>query len=160
MNSACIIAACAANARAAQKKKDLKLYAHYFDKDFEIYYKIKFRMYLHFNPIEAIKPSEQEYLFGSVYAPFKAKTLQKVSIPPMSLAKEHIFLIHESRCPSGPDKFVKDNTKRFEETSIWKAAKEELTKKYIDDVTEKYGVTLDNSYLNYSVQYCWEVDCG
>ncbi len=156
MNSACIIAACAASARRQQESKN---YSQYFTKDLELYYRVNFRMYVHFNSIKAIRPTE-DVLIGSIYAPFKVTMIEPVTIEACSVAKQHSFSLRASKCPKGPDAYVKENLNKYTSSGIWQIAKKEIIDKYKQDIKDKYNIILDDSYLSYSIQYCWEIDCA
>lgn len=155
MNSACIIAACAAGARRRNEQKN---YSQYFDSNLELYYKVNFRMYIHFNRVKAIRPTEDVYI-GSIYAPFKAIMIEPVLIEACSVAKQHTFSLAASKCPNGPDKYIEENLEKYISSTIWKIDRDEIIEKYKQDIKNKYNIILDNSYLDYSVQYCWEIEC-
>ena len=57
MNSACIIAACAANARARKKEEPVHISTE------ELYYKVILRKYYYFKPLNII--NDIEIAFGS-----------------------------------------------------------------------------------------------
>ena len=156
MNSACIIAACAASARRQQESKN---YSQYFTQDLELYYRVNFRMYVHFNSIKAIRPTE-DVLIGSIYAPFKVTMIEPVTIEACSVAKQHSFSLRVSKCPKGPDAYIKENLNKYTSSGIWQIAKKEIIDKYKQDIKDKYNIILDDSYLSYSIQYCWEIDCA
>jgi hypothetical protein len=157
MNSACIIAACAANARR-NNDKGHNMYAHYFTKDYEFYYKVHFRMYLHFMPVSFVKYDKEVYL-GSIFAPYKQFALETATTEPRSIAKQWTFSIKASKCPKGPDKYVKDNLEQFTSSDVWKYSKEELIEEYVTEMQNKYNILIDKSALDYTVQYCWNVVC-
>ena len=156
MNSACIIAACAANARRHNEQSTPK---EYLTKKLEVYYKVRFRMYLHFNSITTIIPSAEEVFVGSIFAPVKVHELKTITIPASTIAREHIFSVAASKCPNGPDRYVEDNLERFKNSLVWSFYKHELTDKYKADVKDKFGVTLEDSAVDCTIQYCWEIDC-
>ena len=65
MNSACIIAACAAASRANQNNG----YSYVTGgKGFEVYYKVKLRKYYHFKDMILLS-SVDDFYTGSIYAP-------------------------------------------------------------------------------------------
>jgi hypothetical protein len=157
MNSACIIAACAAGAHNRQKKNH-NMYTQYFDKNFEIYYKVNFRMYLHFLPITYVKHTNEVYL-GSIYAPYNQIALETVCTEPKSIAKQHSFTIRANKCPNGPEAYIKDNLEKFTSSDIWKQYKEELINVYLVEMQEKYNIIIDRTALDYTEQFCWNIEC-
>ena len=157
MNNACIIAACAVNSR--NQKKAHNMYAHYFDKDFEIYYHINFRMYLHFRPITVVAPTGETFYIGSYYAPVLMNEIKPITLEAQSIAKQHTFSLKASKCKNGPDKYIEEHIDDFTSSQIWGYAKEEIISMYLDKVNKKYNIDLDKSSLDYTTQYCWEVEC-
>lgn len=156
MNSACIIAACAA---AAHRNNNTQNPAQYVtNKDFDIYYKVAFRMYLHFNPIYVIAPVEKVFL-GSVFAPYEELRIEPKQVPATTIAKERTFMINAKKCPKGPDAFVKENLEQFQASEIWASEKDSIINQYLSEIEERYNIKLDKEYshLDYSVQFCWEV---
>ena len=154
MNSACIIAACAASARANQQKNNYKQYVT--SKDCETYYKVNFRMYLHFNPITIVTPVEKVYL-GSVFAPYEVTSIKPVKVPATTIAKARSFSVQAKKCVNGPDQYIKDNISRFESSEIWEAEKAKIEFEYLNDIEKRYNVILDRNSLDYSVQFCWDI---
>lgn len=158
MNSACIIAACAANSRNNPINRGPWMYTACIDNKLEIYYKINFRMYFHFNSIRVVRPVEEAYT-GSVYAPVKTLFVQPVIVNARTIAKAYSFSVIASKCPNGPDKYVEDNLERFTNSAVWESAKEEIINEYLENIKQKYNIILDKNSLDYSIQYCWDVDC-
>lgn len=154
MNSACIIAACAANARARQQKDNYKQYIT--NKDFEVYYKVNFRMYLHFNSITIVSPTEKAYL-GSIFAPYEVTCVKPVKVPATTIAKARTFSVQAKKCVNGPDQYVKDNLSRFENSEIWESEKFKIESEYLNDIEKRYNIILDRSSLDYTVQFCWDI---
>ena len=155
MNSACIIAACAANARRINQQH--QNYTQYLSRDFDLYYKINFRMYVHFRPIKIIKPEGDDYI-GSVYAPFRATLMVPAQIEAKTVAKQRTFKVKANDCLNGPYKYVKDNLERYTSSDLWQLDKEDIINNYIEEVQKEHNIILDKSYLDYTIQHCWEVD--
>ena len=61
MNSACIIAACAAASRAAQQSKSNSYFSD--GKGFEVYYKVKLRKYYYFEAMTLISFVDNNLLY-------------------------------------------------------------------------------------------------
>ena len=154
MNNACLITACAVASH--NRNKVHNNYAHWVDRNFDIFYKVHFRMYLHFNSFDAIVPCENTVdIFTGIisFAPLK-----RVHIAPQSLAKQYTFTLYDSKCPNGPDEYIKTNIEKYINSDIWEFSKNEIINTYVEDVKSKYNITLDKSALDYNIQYCWEVE--
>ena len=155
MNSACIIAACAAHAR----NTTIKPVTQQLTEDLEIYFTVKFRYYLHFNQIKTVKPNgaKMGIFNNSEYAVSDMSIICPVIIPATTLAEERQFTFRKSQCPKGPDAFIKEHLEEFTQSGIWLLSQDNLVYKYIDDVQKKYGILLDRSAVDFSTQFCWEV---
>jgi hypothetical protein len=159
MNSACIIAACAANGRATTTKQSHNNYAHYFTKDFELYYVIKLRKYYHFEPMTLVTPEESPCYIGSIYAPVKLDVMLKpVFLDAKTIAIEHQFSIRADKCVGGVDDFVKNNLERLTTSGVWYDSDDQVLNKYISEINRKYNIDLDRSSLKYTNQFCWEIE--
>lgn len=152
MNSACLIAACASSSRNTNPDK----YVTYTTFNYEWLYKVKFRMYIHFNPINVVRPIEDGY-FGSIYAPIKTTFIDTVIVEPKTVAQEYGFFISSEKAKPNIDKYIEANIERFTGSSLWDIYKTETINKYIEDIKKKYNVIVDESSLDYSIQYIWEV---
>lgn len=154
MNSACIIAACAAASRAAQqsnKKANVSAV-----NNIEIYYKVKLRKYYYFDAMTLVSFVDNCYT-GSIYAPVITPYFKPVKVPARTVAVEHIFTVPASKCPKGIDHYIKENLKTFDESPIWKSYDNQVIFKYIDELNEELRIDLDPSSLTYKSQFCWEV---
>lgn len=157
MNSACLIAACAVNSRRNNEHKYIK----HIDKELNFYYGVKYRMYLHFNSVEAIIldkiNSNLSPTFGD-FIPQSCCLTKRITIEPKTICKQHTFSINSKKCPAGIDDYIKDNKSEFEDSSIWDIDKYELINMYKKWVEDKYNVILDDSYLDYNIQFCYEIE--
>ena len=156
MNNACIIAACAVSAR----KRNSNYYNRYFDKNFEVYYKVKLRKYYHFEPMTLVKANYEPCYVGSIYAPICQSEVQvtPVQVEAKTIAVERIFTVYSKNCPNGIDKYVEDNLDRFAESGLWYMSDREVIYTYIDELNKKFNIELDKNSLKYTTQYCWEVE--
>ena len=156
MNAACLIAACAVNARRRKPEH----YNVYFDKDFQFYYKVKLRKYYHFDNTTLVKANYEPCYMGSIYAPFCQSEVQitPVQVAAKSIAVEKIFTVYSKNCPNGIDSYMEDNLDKYIESSIWYASDSEVLYTYIEALNNKYNIDLDKSSLKYTTQYCWEVE--
>ena len=157
MNSACLIAACAVNSRRNNEYK----YKKYIDKELNLYYIVKYRMYLHFNSIEAIildkiNSNLSPRLDG--FIPQGCSLTKRVKIEPRTICKQYTFSVDSKKCYTGIDDYIKDNKSKFEDSSIWDMYKYELINMYKKWVEDKYNVVLDDSYLDYNIQFCYEIE--
>ena len=155
MNSAAIIAACAVTAR---KRNENALYKRYFDKDLEFYYRVFFRKYLHFNSIKVVIPNNEPLINSEGIIAQSMTALKTIEVEPKSIAKQYTFTVRASKCPNGIDDYIEDHIKEFEDSGVWGSAEDEIINKYLEEFENKYGYILDKSYLDYNVQYCWEVE--
>lgn len=153
MNSACIIAACAAHAR----NNTIKPVTQQLTEDLEVYFTVKFRYYLHFNQIKTVKPNKVKMDIFNNSAYTDMSIICPVDIPATTLAEERQFTVRKSRCPKGPDAFIKEHLEEFAQSGIWLLSRDKLVYKYIDDVQRQYGILLDKSAVDFSTQFCWEI---
>ena len=160
MNSACLIAACA----AANRHNHEQYYKQYVylnsNCDITVYYKVRFRKYFHFNPITLAVPENKlcslkythDYLLQYDIA-FKT-----ITVEPKSIADELTFTISSFKCKNGVDNYIKEHIKDYENSELWELHKDRIINTYIDEIKKKYNVEIDKSYLDYNIQYCWEVE--
>ena len=157
MNSACLIATCAA---ASRRNNNHNMYAHYIDRDFNIYYRFKIRKYYHFEPMMIVKPTYEPCYMGSIYAPFCQSQVQltPIKVDAKTIAVEHSFSVYEKNCPDGVDTYIKDNLERLLNNGVWYDSDRQALDLYITELNRKYNIDLDKSSLRYTNQYCWEVE--
>jgi hypothetical protein len=151
MNSACLIAACAANARARRKEEPV-----YIPTD-ELYYKVTLRKYYYFKPATIICPTEQ-----SDYPVLNDDIIPVREITPVVLgtrtyAMSSSFSVKESLCHNGIDEYIKNNLDRITSTDEWKARHAQVLADYRSAVKQEYEIDIDPAYLNYTTEYYWEV---
>ena len=157
MNNACLIAAAAVIAR---RNNGHNMYAHYLDRDFNIYYRFKIRKYYHFEPMMLVKPTYEPCYVGSIYAPILQSEVQltPVQVEAKSIAIEHCFSIRADKCTNGVDNYIKDNLERLTTSGVWFDSDRQAFDLYITELNRKYNINLDKSSLRYTNQYCWEVE--
>ena len=157
MNSACLIAAAAVTAR---RNNSHNMYAHYFDRDFDIYYRFKIRKYYHFEPMVLVKPTYEPCYMGSIYAPILQSEVQltPIEVDAKSIAVEHSFSVYEKNCPDCVDNYIKDNLERLTNSGIWYDSDRQALDLYVNELNRKYNINLDKNSLKYTNQYCWEVE--
>ena len=154
MNNACLIAACAA---ASRRNQNPRLYTTYIDFKDNTYYKVNFRMYLHFNPIMIVCPEEEGYV-GSYFAPVLTNFIKTVQLESKTIAQQHSFMINSKKCKNGIDKYIENNLESFTGSTIWNLYRNEIIDKYVTDINRKYNIELDKSSVDYSIQFVYEVD--
>lgn len=156
MNSACIIAACAANSR----KRNEHFYNQYFDKDFELYYRVKLRKYYHFEPMTLVKANYGPCYVGSIYAPILQSEVQlkPVKVEAKSIFVERQFTIRADKCTNGVDNYIKENLVNFTTSGIWFDSDRQALDLYVTELNERYNIDLDMNSLKYTNQFCWEVE--
>ena len=152
MNSACIIAACAANARARKKEEHVHIQAE------ELYYKVNLRKYYYFKPAVMLTPTE-----STNYPKLYEDVIPVIETTPIVLGAKtsaiaSSFSIKESLCPKGIDNYIKNNLDHITSTNEWKAMHDKVLADYISDVKKQYDVDIDPVYLNYTTEYYWEVN--
>lgn len=157
MNNACLIAAAAVTAR---RNNSHNMYAHYFDRDFNIYYRFKIRKYYHFEPMMLVKPTYEPCYIGSIYAPICQSEVQltPIKVEAKTIAVEHLFSVYEKNCPDGIDNYIRDNLERLVNSGVWYDSDRQALDSYINELNRKYNINLDRSSLRYTNQYCWEVE--
>lgn len=152
MTSACLIAACAANARAHKKEEPKQVSTE------ELYYKVALRKYYYFKPLNIIphfEPTGFPELGRTTEPP--AVVISPVAIDAMTSAIATSFSVKESLCPNGIDEYVRSNLDRIMATSEWKARHAQVLTDYIYTIKNQYNIDIEPQYLNYTTEYYWEV---
>jgi hypothetical protein len=116
-------------------------------------------MYLHFKPIDIVAPTGEDNYIGSIYAPVIQRELKRVHIDAQSIMYPWSFSVRADKCSNGIDDYIQEHISEYENSSIWELGKEEILNKYLDEIKRKYNVILDKNSPDYTIQYCWEVDC-
>lgn len=157
MNSASLLGAAAVTTR---RNNGHNRYAHYFDREFDIYYRFKIRKYYHFEPMMLVKPTYEPCYVGSIYAPICQSEVQltPIKVDAKTIAVEHSFSVYEKNCPNGIDNYIKDNLERLINSNIWYDSDRQAFNLYVTELNRKYNINLDKGYLRYTNQYCWEVE--
>jgi hypothetical protein len=144
MNSACIIAACAANARVRKKEAHVHIPVE------ELYYKVSLRKYYYFKPMawsSPIRYNEYTNTFSMSTTEIEARTFAIASS----------FSVRASKCPNGIDEYIKSNLDTITATDEWKAQEEKVLADYVSEIKKWYNIVLDSEVLNYTTEYYWEV---
>ena len=149
--SACIIAACAANARARRKEEPVRIPAE------ELYYKVTLRKYYYFRPAAITCPIET-----TNYPVLNDDIIPVMEITPVALgAKTYAisasFSVKESICHNGIDEYIRNSLDKITSTDEWKARHVKTLHDYCSAVKQEYDIDLDPAYLNYTTEYYWEV---
>jgi hypothetical protein len=149
--SACIIAACAANARARKKEGPVHIPTE------ELYYKVTLRKYYYFKPTTVIGK-----WLGTQYPVLNDGDIPVVEITPTAIdAKTYglasSFSVKESMCPNGIDEYIKNNLDNITSTYEWKVQHARVLAGYCSDIKLEYGVDIDPAYVDYTTEYYWEV---
>ena len=152
MNSACLIAACAANSRARRKDEE-KAKSPVED----LYYKVTLRKYYRFDPLsladftthicEPAKPN-------TYAAPMPIKI---VNIDSRSSAVQQSFSVRASKCPEGIDNYIKENLAQITSSDDWLELDKQVINDYIKYVDLMYNIKLHAEDVLYITEYYWEV---
>ena len=142
--SACIIAACAANARARRNGEPVSLPVE------EYYYKVAIREYNHFKPMQMSLPLEYNESSNTY-------SMRAVSIAPSTIAFVGGITVKESMCHNGIDAYIRDNLDRITAMDEWKARHAEMLADYCSSLKQEYGIDIDHTSLDYTTEYYWEV---
>lgn len=158
MNSACIIATCAASRHNREEH-----YAQYAcldaTSDISVYYNVMVRKYFHFNSISITIPEIDCLAVRCGDNISKCDTfLKRVTLEPKTIAKQYSFCLPANKCKNGVDNYIKEHISEYENSTIWKLFDDEAINMYLDEVKRKYNIELDTSALDYNTQYCWEVE--
>ena len=144
MNSACLIAACAANARARRKEEPAHVPTE------ELRYKVTLRKYYHFKRMVWSTPIEYNESSNSY-------SMRCVDIGAKTMAIVSSFSVKESLCPNSIDEYIKNNLDIITSTDEWKARHAKVLADYCSDAKKQYNIDLDPAYINYTTEYYWEV---
>lgn len=151
MNSACLIAACAANARASRKEEPVRILAD------ELYYKVTFRKYYRFDPLSlvdfATKICAQVEPDTSV-APMPIKI---VSVAARSYAVQQSFSVRASKCSGSVDSYIRENLGQITSSADWLELDKQVINDYIKYVDFVYNIKLCAEDVLYTAEYYWEV---
>lgn len=149
--STCIIAACAANARARKKEDSVRIHTE------ELYYKVTLRKYYYFKPTTVVDKwlGTQYPVLGDEVIPVEAIEPKSIGAKTYGIASS--FSVKESLCTNGIDEYIKNNLDRITATTEWKAGHAQVLADYCKDVKIQYDVDIDPAYVNYTTEYYWEV---
>ena len=151
MNSACIIAACAANARARKKEEAVHIPAE------ELYYKVTLRKYYYFKPVVVLPQTPV-----CAYQVLTDDVIPVMQISPTAISAKTYgvassFSVKNTKCLRGIDAYIRENLERITSTNEWKAMHAKTIADYCKDVKIQYDVDIDPTYVNYTTEYYWEV---
>jgi hypothetical protein len=152
--AACVIAACASNANRKQPEQNCPSF-HLSD-NYELYYKVNFKMFIKFKSLTLVKPVGVKEV-GSIYAPLKTIEVRPFKTSSTTFAKAHCFSLLASKCPKGPDKYVKENLEQFTSSTVWQLYRDEIISSYLKYLEQEYSVRLTKESLDYDIEYIWEV---
>lgn len=124
MNSACIIAACAANSRARRKDEEK---VNNFIQAEELYYKVTLRKYYYFKPMTWSSPIEYNEYTNTF-------SMHAINIEAMTSATSQSFSVRASKCPNGIDAYIKDNLDIITTEPEWKASDAQVIADYCAEV--------------------------
>jgi hypothetical protein len=151
MNSTCIIAACAANARARKKEVPVAIPAE------ELYYKVMLRKYYRFDSMSLAIFTAQAYEKAltdliAVPAPITAITIED-----RSAAAQLSVSVSASKCPDGVDSYIKENLMLLTSSADWLELDSQVVADYIKWVDITYGIKIPVDTVLYTTEYYWEV---
>ena len=149
--SACIIAACAANARARKKEEPVHITTE------ELYYKVTLRKYYYFKPTTILGPSNRVDfpILNDDIIPVLEVT--PVVVGARTYALMSSFSVKESMCPNGIDEYIRNNIDKIISADEWKARHAQVLVDYCADVKQEYDIDIDPAYVDYTTEYYWEV---
>ena len=149
--SACIIAACAANARARKKEEPIHIPAE------ELYYKVTLRKYYYFKPTTIIGPTNRvDYpVLNDEIIPVLEVTQTMVGARTYVVMSS--FSVKESRCPNGIDEHIRNNLDKITYTDECKFLHAKTLVDYCKDVKAQDNVDIDLTCVSYTTKYYWEV---
>jgi hypothetical protein len=149
--SACIIAACAANARARKKEEPVHIPTE------ELYYKVTLRKYYYFKPV-IVLPTTPEY----EYPVLNDDVIPVIQISPTAISAKTYgiasnFSVKDTKCPRGIDAYIRENLEHITSTDEWKVRHAKVLEDYCKDIKIQYDVDIDPTRVNYTTEYYWEV---
>jgi hypothetical protein len=149
--NACLIAACAANARVRRKEEQVLIPAE------EIYYKVTLRKYYHFKPAAIIcQTNRVSYpVLNDDVIPVLEVTPTVIGARTYALLSS--FSVKESMCTNGIDEYIKNNLDKITSTDEWKSLHAKTLADYCKDVKAQHNVDIDPAYVSYTTEYYWEV---
>ena len=152
MNSACIISACAANARARKKEEPV------YTPTEELYYKVTLRKYYYFKPTTVIGPSNRvdfPVLNDDIIPVLEVAPPAVIGARTYALMSS--FSVKESLCTNGIDKYIKKNLDKITSTDEWKVRHAKVLADYCSTVKQECDIDIDPTQLDYTTEYYWEV---
>ena len=152
MNSACIIAACAANARARKKEEPVHIPTE------DIYYKVTLRKYYRFDPMSLANFITQVCEHVEPNTSIAQMPINVVNIEARSSAVQQSFSVRASKCPNGIDNYIKENLAQITSSTDWLELDKQVLADYIKWADTVYGVKMPADAILYTTEYYWEVN--
>ena len=153
MNSACLIAACAANSRARRKDEEK---ANSLVE--ELYYKVNLRKYYRFDPLSLADFTAhicERVESNTSVAPMPIKI---VNVDTRSYAVQQSFSVRASKCSDGIDSYIRENLEQVTSSDDWLELDKQVINDYIKYVDLMYGIEIQASTVIYTTEYYWEVN--
>lgn len=88
----------------------------------------------------------------------KFPNLKIKTIDSQTLWMSQHFLFDAEDCQENPANYVEQNLERFASLDVWEYKEKEAIHKYLEGVKSDYGITLDESKLDYTTKVSWVVD--
>ena len=151
MNSACLIAACAANSRARRNSAPKPVYTG------EYYYKVNLRKYYHFNPMSLADFTTQICKHVEPNTSAAPMPIKIVNIDTRSSAVQQSFSVRASKCPNGIDSYIRENLEQITSSDGWLELDKQVINDYIKYVDLMYNIKLHAEDILYTAEYYWEV---
>ena len=148
----CLIAACAANARAHKKEESIHIPTE------ELYYEVNLRKYYYFRSTAImcqIEPINYPVLNDNI---IPVMEITPVALGARTYALSSSFSVKESVCTNGIDEYIKNNLDKITSTDEWKAMHAKTLHDYCSAIKQEYNVEINPAYVNYTTEYYWEVN--
>ena len=142
--NACLIAACAVNARSHKKEQPASIPTH------ELYYKVTLKTYYNFKQMIWSSP-----IYYNEHADIYS--MRTTTIDAKTYATAIRFSVKESLCPNGVDEYIKSTINSITSTAEWKARHIHVLLDYCAEIKKQYNIILDPTDVNYTNEYYWEV---
>ena len=149
--SACIIAACAANARTRRNEDQVVHFTA------EPYYKVTLRKYYRFDPLSLAELATQICEPVDPNISIAPMPLRVINIEPRSSAVQQSFSVRASKCHNGIDNYIKENLAQITSSEDWLELDSCAVADYVSYVDLMYGVKLHAEDVLYTTEYYWEV---
>lgn len=152
MNSACLIAACTANARARSKEEPECISAK------ELYYKVTLRKYYRFDSMSLAVFTAHAYEKALTDSAIVSVPIAAITVEARSAAAQQSFSIGYSKCSNGIDTYIKENLRQLTSSADWLELDSQVVADYIKWVDITYGIKIPVDTVLYTTEYYWEVN--